>query len=110
MTPNQIHSCGYHCVLPSCVEAARKKLDTVAAENAKLKGFARDILKDWPDASPDGFDVQDYAIKHGLLMAKAIKPTEPCGEFCACAEYFTRDEWGTGVECFERVAFIKEGV
>ena len=110
MKANQIHSCGYHCMLPSCVEATRKKRDALEAENAKLKGFARDILADWPETAPDEPEIQDLAIKHGLLVAKAVKPTEPCGEDCACAEYFTEREWAEGVECFERVAFIKEGV
>lgn len=52
----------------------------------KLRGFARAILDGWPEVPQwDGCDLQDIAVKFGLLEARRV--TEPCGENCQCAEW-----------------------
>lgn len=72
----------------------------------KLRAFAQAVLEDWPDLAPDAFDLQDLAVKHGLLALKDPKPTEPCGEGCSCAEYFGADEFSGGIECYIRTPVL----
>jgi hypothetical protein len=67
----------------------------------KLRAFAQAILDGWPEVPQwDGFDLQDLAVKHGLLEATTV--TEFCGEGCQCAEI---DEFP--MECFRFTALLK---
>lgn len=67
-----------------------------------LVGFANDVLKGWPESGPDMFDIQDAAIKHGLLVGEQRKP--PCDpENCWCAEFHGD---GEAVTCYRRSALI----
>lgn len=51
-----------------------------------FEAFAKDVLKDWPESGPDMWEIQDLAIKHGLLVGEQRTP--PCDpEVCFCAEY-----------------------
>lgn len=57
-----------------------------AKEIATLRGFAQDVMEDWPESSGiDGGDLQNIAEKHGVLRAETR--TEPCGENCMCADH-----------------------
>lgn len=77
-------------------------------ELAKLRGFAQDILNDWPDVGYiDGFDLQQLAHKHGLLVSKTT--FAPCGEHCTCAEMVDEYEWAEGVTCFRKTDLLKGG-
>lgn len=76
------------------------------ADIENLRAFALAVLEDWPDGAPDGFDLQDLGVKHGLLALKDPKPTEPCGERCWCAEYFGTDEFADGVDCYIRTPLL----
>lgn len=63
--------------------------------------FARDVLADFPENFPDGFALQDLAVKHGLLVGRTV--TEPCrDEGCACAGYCGAEEMADGVTCYRR--------
>ena len=53
-------------------------------EVAALRKFAQLIMRAWPHTDVDGGDLQDIAIGCGLL--KPTEATEPCGEFCNCAD------------------------
>jgi hypothetical protein len=67
----------------------------------KLRAFAQAVLDGWPDVPQwDGFDLQDLAVKHGLLEATTV--TEFCGEGCQCAEV---NEFP--MECFRFTALLK---
>lgn len=66
--------------------------------NDKFISFAKDILKSWPDGNIDGGDLQDIAVKHGLLIPKIMYAH--CGESCNCADVISTDEMTQGVECF----------
>jgi hypothetical protein len=56
------------------------------SNEAKLRAFVQELFKGWPDdLGVDGFDMQDLAEKHGLLVPTEV--TAPCGEVCSCAEY-----------------------
>ncbi len=60
-----------------------------------FESFANEILEH-QDGSLDGCDIQDFGVKHGLLVK--FTATEPCGEDCACAEV------GLPTECYRRRA------
>ena len=46
----------------------------------------------------DGGDIQDIAVKHGLLRIESRD--EECGEVCACREY------GLPAECYRKTDLI----
>jgi hypothetical protein len=74
---------------------------------ASLVGFARDIMKCWPDGDVDGGYLQDIAERHGLLIPEAR--FQPCGEGCTCSEYgFSEEDWSEGVWCFRMASWLKE--
>lgn len=69
-----------------------------------LRAFAQELFKDWPEAGGvDGFELQDLAEKHGLLKRRDPAPLVPCGENCACAEYYGEVQMQMGdAVCYER--------
>lgn len=71
-----------------------------------LRRFAQRMLEDWPEATPDTAGVQDAAVECGLLALEDPPPTEPCGEWCHCAEYYGADEWAAGVRCYRRTRVL----
>ena len=86
-------------------------IDGLWTDVRKLRAFAAAVLGDWPDSGTlDGGDVQELAIKHGLLRAKDPAPTRPCSdEGCFCAEYRGTDfngEFDGGIECYERTTLL----
>lgn len=71
-------------------------------ETEQLRKFAQHIMQAWPEGDVDGGYLQDTAIDCGLIREKNPAPTEPCGEFCACAEYYGSDEFSEGgVRCYQ---------
>jgi len=52
-----------------------------------LELFALAVIEEMRSdlAGLDGYWLQDYAKKYGLLVN--VEVTEPCGEACKCAEY-----------------------
>jgi hypothetical protein len=73
--------------------------------SASLRAFARDVLGDWPVACGlDGFDIQELAVKHGLLVETT--QTKPCDGVCTCSEYFDHDEFADGVTCYRRTDLL----
>jgi hypothetical protein len=73
---------------------------------ASLVGFARDIMKCWPDGDVDGGYLQDVADRHGLLIPQTRH--EPCGEGCACIHYYRDYEWKEGITCYKLADWLKE--
>jgi hypothetical protein len=72
-----------------------------------LEKFGRWVLSEsrYPEAGDvDGGAIQDKAIELGLLGYVTV--AEPCGEHCACAEYFSADEWPC--ECLRETPLAKE--
>lgn len=78
-------------------------------EAARLRAFAQEILNDWPDIGYlDGFDLQQLAHKHGLLVSETRY--QPCApEGCSCAEVVDADEWAEGVTCYRKTELLKGG-
>lgn len=70
------------------------------SDQPNYKAFAVAIIEDFPDSFPDGFDIQDLAVEHGLLKTEIRY--KACGEHCQCREYFTEDELARGAECLRR--------
>ena len=85
--------------LHQCMAIYDEAVDELTAENAALKAFAHGILKDWPDCSCDGFDIQELGQKTGVLVGTEV--TESCGEGCNCAEYD-----GFPLTCYRVAEFI----
>lgn len=75
----------------------------IDAELRPLRAFAQDIMSSWPEGGLDGGDIQDLAVKHGLLAPVTV--TEPCGENCCCAEYADFPQ-----QCFRRTALLTGGI
>ena len=48
------------------------------SDEARLRDFAQEIMDHWPEGGVDGDDLQEVAVKHGLLTS-TIK-YEPCRE------------------------------
>lgn len=76
------------------------EIERLRAENETLLAFARDIMKAWPEGGIDGFELQDVATAHGLLVSELRH--DYCGEDCDCAEYYTRAGMADGVTCYRR--------
>ena len=83
-------------------DALKEELDDALAELAALRahdGAALAQLGRWcltesrgNDCSDiDGGSLQEKAIELGLLAYVTV--TEPCGEGCACMDYYAGDEW-----------------
>jgi hypothetical protein len=84
---------------PDTTDALRAEIERLRAENERLKAFANDILERVFDASLDGGDAQELALKHGLLEPETA--TEPCCDFCLCGE---ADDFPT--VCNRKAAFL----
>lgn len=72
-----------------------------APDNA-LKAFANDMITAaFEGGSFEGGDIQDIAVKHGLLRIE--QRTEECGDVCAC-----RSEGdGFPAECYRKTALLR---
>jgi hypothetical protein len=66
-----------------------------------LKGFAEAVMRSWPHGDVDGGDLQDIAVKHGLLREESR--TDFCGEFCGCRECFVDPNLDAPWTCYRRV-------
>ena len=96
---NEIHR--YACI----------EVDRLRTSEQALTAFAREMieLSDWPEGGDiDGFDFQEAAVKHGILIPE--KRAEPCGEDCNCNAYYSDAEWTEGVTCYRiSAALAKKG-
>ena len=90
-------------------ELQQKTISWLLSENKKLRAFAREVMESWPDGGIEGDDLQEIAVKHGML-APEIRH-EPCGEWCNCNAGVDVDggEWERGVECYRRTALLTGG-
>lgn len=54
----------------------------------RLRGIITELFGEWPEAmveGMDGFDVQEFAHKHGIFVMEAR--TVPCCDGCNCSEF-----------------------
>jgi hypothetical protein len=75
----------------NALEEQRKRFES-------LREFAREIMACWPDGGIDGGELQEAAIKHGLLEERMMQG--PCCHHCQCEE--------TGIEFPEKCYFLAE--
>ena len=75
------------------------RVKTVVAERDQLKAFAVEMINAaFEGGSFDGGDIQDIAVKHGLLRIE--KREDECGERCACREY------GFPAQCYRKTELL----
>lgn len=66
---------------------------------ARLRAFANELISaSYEGGSFDGCDIQDIAVRHGLLRIE--RRDGECGEVCACREY------GFPVDCYRRTSLL----
>jgi hypothetical protein len=75
-------------------------------ERNALRLFAQCVMESWPYGDVDGFELQDAAVRCGLLALKDPRPTEPCGDFCECSGYPWQEEWTEGIDCYVRTPLL----
>lgn len=76
--------------------------DGQTAANDSLKAFANEMIAAaFEGGSFDGGDIQDIAVKHGLLRIE--RRNEACGEVCGCTEY------GFPARCYRKTDLVKGG-
>lgn len=89
------------------VNARADEVEALVAEVERLRAFANAVLEAWPASGIDGDDLQEIAVKHGLLLPETR--TAPCrAEGCNCAEYYAADEWAEGITCYRRAACLRD--
>ena len=82
-----------------------------AKEIKRLRGIIAKWYEYWPEPwgeGRDGFEMQEFGEKHGILIG--TEQTTPCSEGCNCAEYFGD---GDVITCYrlapEYLALEREG-
>ncbi len=77
-----------------------------ADESKKLRAFAREVMSAWPEGGIEGDDLQDIAVKHGMLAPELRH--DPCGEWCQCNGIggYDSNDWQRGVVCYRRTALL----
>ncbi len=87
-------------------EVASSIAKSCIEDTNKLRAFAQEIMKAWPEGGIDGDDLQEIACRHGMLAPETR--FEPCGEWCNCNAGVDVDggEWERGVECYRRTALL----
>ena len=90
-------------------EVASSMAKSYLADTNKLRSFAQAIMESWPDGGIEGDDLQEIAVKHGML-APEIRH-EPCGEWCQCNSMncLDSDDWKGGGDCYRRTALLTGG-
>lgn len=104
MTSEGLHSKSDIAVQIAWRDAELRRLNS---ERDQLRAFAQEIMDGWPDVGTlDGFDLQELAVKHGLLVATIRH--QPCSEeFCSCAEMVDERDWQQGVDCYHTTPLLK---
>ncbi|MGP5106655.1 ead/Ea22-like family protein [Pseudomonas helleri] len=75
------------------------RVKVVVAGRDQLKAFAAEMISaSFEGGSFDGGDIQDIAVKHGLLRIE--RREDECGEGCACREY------GFPAECYRKTPIL----
>jgi len=91
--PDEQDYCRYSWDLAALQEQAEQRLKR---DEKNFKGFADEIIDaGWSGVNLDGADIQEIAVKHGLL--KEVTRTERCGDKCDCVDVV---EFPT--QCFDK--------
>jgi hypothetical protein len=90
--------CGHTMHIPEGYETTDICNECAHAEVERLRAFAFDVMEAWPDGGLDGGELQDIAVKHGLLIPETR--IESCGENCTCVDY------GFPTNCHRRIDWL----
>ena len=83
----------------SCAIRLKKRIEKLETERDQLKAFAIEMINaSFEGGSFDGGDIQDIAVKHGLLRIEQRE--DECGEACACRDY------GFPAECYRKTPIL----
>lgn len=75
------------------------RVKTVVADRDRIKAFAVEMVNaSFEGGSFEGGDIQDIAVKYGLLQIEQRE--DECGEACACREY------GFPAECYRKTPLL----
>ncbi|WP_156358935.1 hypothetical protein [Pseudomonas sp. NBRC 111137] len=86
----------------SCAIRLKKRIEKLETERDQLKAFAVEMINaSFEGGSFDGGDIQDIAVKHGLLRIEQRE--DECGESCACRDY------GFPAECYRKTPILGGG-
>ena len=83
------------------------RIASLEEERKKLRAFAAELFAEWPEeCGIDGFDLQDLAVKHGLLVGERVY--EPCqAEGCFCEEMHGRNDIKVGgITCYRKTPLL----
>lgn len=77
------------------LDTLQQRLTVAEQRCGYLEGFSKEMIDAaFEGGSLDGAEIQDIAVKHGLL--KIENRTEECGDVCACREF------GFPSECYRK--------
>lgn len=76
------------------------------AERDALRQFAREMMYAWPDGGIEGGELQESAVRCGLLTE--VKRDQWCGDNCACAEFHDWDDDALPVTCLRKAAWLNK--
>lgn len=83
----------------SCAIRLKKRVEQLETERDQLKAFAIEMINaSFEGGSFDGGDIQDIAVRHGLLRIEQRE--DECGEGCACREY------GFPAQCYRKTPIL----
>ena len=86
----------------SCAIRLKNRIEKLETERAQLNAFAVEMVNaSFEGGSFDGGDIQDIAVKHGLLQIEQRE--DECGEACACREY------GFPAQCYRKTEVLGDG-
>ena len=84
-------------------------VDTKMDDQKNLCGFVREIMKSWLTGDVERGELQDLAIKYGLIKLKDPPPEKPCFYDCLCTEVYDFEDFANGiVECYEKTELLRE--
>ena len=77
---------------------------TESEQLAKLRAFANEVMRPWPEYDMDIGELEEIAEKHGLLSKTIVD--KPCGEICNCSDYLDPIDFAIGIECLRKTPLL----
>lgn len=75
----------------------------------KLRAFAQEIMSHWPEDGIDGYDLQEIAIKHGLMISQ-IRYSPCLLGGCSCSARAAPASNSVVVTCFKETELLTGGI
>lgn len=81
-----------------------QEINRLRAELDALRQFAREMMDAWPDGGIEGDELQESAVRCGLLTE--TQRSEWCGDNCACGEFHDFNDDRLPVTCLRKAAWL----